>query len=41
MESWVDARKKKMWEDWAAAARGSGKVEGNPLGDWVARWQNR
>lgn len=38
MESWVDAQKK-MWEDWAAAAPGFGKVEGNPLGDWVARWQ--
>ena len=38
MKSWTDMQKR-MSTEWLDAAAGLGKAEGNPLAEWVARWQ--
>jgi hypothetical protein len=38
MKSWTDMQKR-MSKEWLDAAAGLGKAEGNPLAEWVARWQ--
>ena len=38
MKSWTDMQKR-LSQGWLDAAAGLGKAEGNPLAEWVARWQ--
>lgn len=38
MKSWSDMQKK-MWEGWVDAASGLGQAQGNPMDEWVGRWQ--
>ena len=38
MKSWTDMQKR-MWQGWLDASAGLGKADDNPLGEWVARWQ--